>query len=212
MDKIAKIKEWLGAGSINIFGLPMSGKDTVGVKLAEALGGKFLSSGLIIRTAAQEGRDGFSMTEYAKGGLTPSELFYSWILPYFSLEELRPFPLVLSMVGRWSGEERAVMEAAANGGHEMKAVLLLNISEADVRGRFESVLALGDRDKRADDKSERIFTTRLEEFHEKVMPTVESYRQMGLIVPVQADGTREEVFNRAVDKLYDFAIDKSPGV
>ena len=35
--KIAKIKTWLGTGSINIFGLPMSGKDTQGIKLAEAL-------------------------------------------------------------------------------------------------------------------------------------------------------------------------------
>ena len=47
-QKILTIKQWLGTGSINIFGLPMSGKDTVGVKLAEFLGGKFLSSGLTI--------------------------------------------------------------------------------------------------------------------------------------------------------------------
>ena len=48
-EKIETIKEWLGTGSINIFGLPMSGKDTQGIKLAETLGAKFLSSGLIIR-------------------------------------------------------------------------------------------------------------------------------------------------------------------
>ena len=47
--KIELIKAWLGTGSINIFGLPMSGKDTQGLKLAEALDAKFLSSGLIIR-------------------------------------------------------------------------------------------------------------------------------------------------------------------
>ena len=48
-DKIETIKAWLGTGSINIFGLPMSGKDTQGIKLAETLGAKFLSSGMIIR-------------------------------------------------------------------------------------------------------------------------------------------------------------------
>ena len=53
-EKIAKIKEWLGTGSINIFGLPMSGKDTVGIRLAEALGARFLSSGIIIRAMEQE--------------------------------------------------------------------------------------------------------------------------------------------------------------
>ena len=47
--KIAEIKKWLMTGSINIFGYPMSGKDTQGVKLAEAVNGKLLSSGIIIR-------------------------------------------------------------------------------------------------------------------------------------------------------------------
>ena len=52
-EKIQFIKEWLGTGSINIFGLPFSGKDTVGVRLAEDLGGRFLSSGMILRAAAE---------------------------------------------------------------------------------------------------------------------------------------------------------------
>ena len=55
-EKIQKIKEWLGTGSINIFGLPMSGKDTQGIRLAEAIGAKFLSSGMIIRAMEQETR------------------------------------------------------------------------------------------------------------------------------------------------------------
>ena len=41
-DKISKIKDWLGKSSINFFGLPMSGKDTVGERLATDLGAKFL--------------------------------------------------------------------------------------------------------------------------------------------------------------------------
>ena len=48
-EKIEMIKNWLGTGSLNIFGLPMSGKDTVGMRLAEDLQAKFLSSGIIIR-------------------------------------------------------------------------------------------------------------------------------------------------------------------
>ena len=51
-EKIEAIRKWLGTGSINIFGFPMSGKDTQGVKLAEVLGGKLLSSGIIIRANA----------------------------------------------------------------------------------------------------------------------------------------------------------------
>ena len=53
-EKINTIKNWLQTGSINIFGLPMSGKDTQGIRLAEALNAKFLSSGMIIRAAEEE--------------------------------------------------------------------------------------------------------------------------------------------------------------
>ena len=46
IDKLAMIKSWLGTGSLNVFGLPMSGKDTVGERLAKDLDAKFLSSGI----------------------------------------------------------------------------------------------------------------------------------------------------------------------
>ena len=45
MEKnIGIIKKQLGVGSINIFGLPFSGKDTVGKRLADDLGAVLLSS------------------------------------------------------------------------------------------------------------------------------------------------------------------------
>ena len=59
-DKLNTIKSWLGTGSINIFGLPMSGKDTHGLKLAELLGAKLLSSGMIIRAMESETHQNYS--------------------------------------------------------------------------------------------------------------------------------------------------------
>ena len=56
-EKINLIKRWLGTGSINIFGMPFSGKDTVGVRLAQDLNGRFLSSGLIMRAAEENDKD-----------------------------------------------------------------------------------------------------------------------------------------------------------
>ena len=53
MENIERIKSWLGSGSINIFGMPFSGKDTVGTRLADVLDGKFLSSGAILREAQE---------------------------------------------------------------------------------------------------------------------------------------------------------------
>jgi len=200
-EKIEYLKNWLGTGSINIFGLPMSGKDTVGVRLAELLDAKFLSSGMIIRAYEEETRKNYT----GNGDLAPTDLFYDVVLPYFSREDLKPFPLVLSSVGRWSGEENEVMDAAFGAGHGIRIVVLLQISEKDVLERWESSRMLEDRGERIDDKERAVFEHRCDEFRKKTMPVILHYRSMGLLVEVRGDGTRERVFSELIEKLYDFA-------
>ena len=200
-EKISFLKTWLGTGSINIFGLPMSGKDTQGVKLAETLGGKFLSSGIIIRAMEKETKQ--SLTK--NGNLIPTNLFYEWVLPYFERRSLFQYPLVLSSIGRWSGEENQVMSVASGSGHPIKAVVILDISEADVETRFNAAKKLNDRGDRLDDKDLEVFKTRLKEFREKTMPVIEHYNNLGLLIRVVGDKTREEVFEDMINKLYSFA-------
>lgn len=197
-EKIQKIKEWLGTGSINIFGLPMSGKDTQGIRLAEAIGAKFLSSGMIIRAMEQETRKKYSN----KGELIPSNVFYEWVLPYLERKDLFKFPLILSSIGRWMGEENQVMSVAAGAGHEIKAVVILNISEADVTERFEEAKILKDRQDREDDKKIETFMIRIEEFRKKTLPVLKHYKDLGLLVEVNGDQLRDAVFNELVEKLY----------
>lgn len=197
-DKISTIKEWLGTGSINIFGLPMSGKDTQGIKLAELLGAKYLSSGMIIRAKEKEAKKNYSNF----GSLIPSNVFYEWVLPFFERQDLFKYPLVLSSIGRWQGEEDQVMSVAAGAGHEIKAVILLNISEADVEGRWNEAKILNDRGERADDKELEIFKTRLEEFRKKTMPVIQHYNSLGLLIEVNGDQPRNAVTSEIVDKLY----------
>jgi len=205
-EKIVKIKEWLGTGSINVFGLPFSGKDTVGLRLAETIGAKFLSSGLILRAAEAEDKE--LAKELAAGNLAPTDTFRRIIMPYFSREDLRDFPLVLSSVGRWEGEEYDVMDSAANGGHEIKAVILLNISEDEAKKRWEVSRVLGDRGTRSDDREKHILENRIKEFMEKTMPVIETYRKRQLLVPARAMGERDAVFASVIDGLYRFIINK----
>ena len=199
-EKIEKIKSWLGTGSLNIFGLPMSGKDTVGMRLAEDLQAKFLSSGIIIR--AYEAEQNEDMT--GSGKLIPTNTFYDIILPYFSREELRNDSLVLSSVGRWSGEEDKIMEAAKAGGHEIKAVVLLDLTEEEVKNRFEAAKELNDRGERADDANIEVFETRLAEFREKTMPVLNHYDELKMLVKVPASGSRDEVYTNVIDRLVEF--------
>ena len=199
-EKLEKIKSWLGTGSLNIFGLPMSGKDTVGMRLAEDLQAKFLSSGIIIR--AYEAEQNEDMT--GSGKLIPTNTFYDIILPYFSREELRNDSLVLSSVGRWSGEEDKIMEAAKAGGHEIKAVVMLDLAEEEVKNRFEAAKELNDRGERADDANIEVFETRLAEFREKTMPVLNHYGELKMLVKVPAIGSRDEVYANVIDRLVEF--------
>lgn len=207
-QKIAAIKQWLGTGSINIFGLPMSGKDTVGVRLAETLGGKFLSSGLIIRSMEATNRQ--HLTD--GGELIDTNIFYDWVLPYFDKPELKQYPLVLSSIGRWSGEEDTVIAKARTSGHQIKAAVVLNISEADVMGRWERVATVKDRGMRYDDESPAVFQKRLDEFREKTLPVLLHYQELELLIQVKADMEKDAVFMELVDKLYNFMLAKQKEV
>ena len=204
-DKIKAIKSWLGTGSINIFGLPMSGKDTQGIKLAETLSAKFLSSGMIIRAMEEQTKNHY--TDH--GALIPTNVFYEWVLPYFERPDLFNYPLILSSIGRWHGEEDQVMSVAAGAGHEIKAVIILNVSEADVEKRFEAAKTLNDRGDRPDDKDLETFKTRLKEFRKKTAPVLQHYNSLGLLIEVNGDQSREQVFNEIVEKLYQKTL-KSP--
>ncbi len=204
-EKIQKIKDWLGTGSINVFGLPMSGKDTQGIRLAEALNAKFISSGIIIRAMEKESGNNYS----ANGALIPTNLFYEWVLPYLERKDLFDDPLILSSIGRWQGEENQVMSVAEGAGHKIKAVIILDISEVEVKKRFEESKKLNDRGDRGDDKNLEVFETRLREFNEKTAPVIQHYKVLDLLVEVNGDQTRDKVFEEIIEKLYQKALTSS---
>ncbi len=132
----------------------------------------------------------------------PTNLFFEWVLPYFERDDLRDFPLILSSIGRWSGEENQVISVAAGAGHEIKAAILLNISEADVENRFRAAETLNDRGERDDDKNLEIFKNRLQEFRTKTLPVLQHYKALGLLVEVNGDQLRDDVFTEIINKLY----------
>ncbi|MBR0372343.1 nucleoside monophosphate kinase [Candidatus Saccharibacteria bacterium] len=200
-ERIDTIKKWLGYGSINIFGLPMSGKDTQGVKLAETLNAKFLSSGMIIRAMEKETENNYS----GNGNLIPTNLFYEWVLPYLERKDLFETPLILSSIGRWFGEENQVMSVASGAGHDIKAVISLDIPENEAINRFNTAKTLNDRGDRKDDDNLEIMKTRLKEYREKTIPVLRHYGDLGLLIKVNGNQSREDVFNEIVEKLYEKA-------
>ena len=94
------------------------------------------------------------------------------------------------------------MSIAKGAGHEIKAVILLNISESDVEKRFEASKELNDRGDRQDDNDLDTFRVRLQEFREKTLPVIQHYQTLGLLLDVDGNQSREDVFNEIVEKLY----------
>jgi len=196
-QKIARIKAWLGSGSINIFGLPYAGKDTHGRELAELFDGILLGGGDILRNSTIPDRVRAIMNQ---GELIPTPDYISIVLPYLSNEDFKGRPLILSSVGRWAGEEEGVIEAAEQSSHPLKIVIHLSIDEAAVRRRFERAKTAGDRETRNDD-AEELLNKRLEEYRQKTIPVLESYQQKGLLISIDGLPPREEVLNAIIDEL-----------
>ena len=199
MEKqLATIKSWLGSGSVNIFGLPLSGKDTVGKRLATDLEGIYVSSGEILRTAENTGT---TVLDMSQGHWVPQQQFFDIVLPYFSQPELDGKPLVLGGVGRWSGEETQTMTALVGAGHETRAVIFLELSDDEIQARFEAAKDLDDRGSRRDDADFSLVQARAQEFRYKTTPVLDEYERLGLLVRVNAVGPRDEVYTRILGGL-----------
>lgn len=196
-QKIAVIKEWLGTGSINIFGPPFAGKDTHGRELVTLFGGVLLGGGDILRNSVIPQH----VTELISAGkLAPTEDYIRIVLPYLSQDQFADKPLILSSVGRWHGEEPGVLEAAKDANHPIKAVLYLNISEDAIRKRWTQE-AHSSRGERPDDTQEAL-EIRLGEFRDKTLPVIEFYRQMGLLIEVDSSLDKPVTFELIIDGLY----------
>jgi adenylate kinase len=199
------IRNWIGSGSINIFGPPFSGKDTVGNRLAAELQGVLLSSGEILRQAQAE--DEALKKEMNSGALANTDKFRSIVLPYFAKEELNGKPLIMSSIGRWEGEEHDVIEAAKNAGHPIKVALQLEISPEAMEQRRQLALESGDRGGRGDDNSPEVLQKRIDEFNEKTLPVLATYEKLGLLVKVSAEEDRDTVFYKVLEAISDFSIE-----
>lgn len=193
------IQAWLGTGSINIFGPQFAGKDTQGRMLAEAFNGSLIGGGDIIRNRVvpKELKD-----TVATGKLVPSEDYVKTVLPYLTRPEFRDGPLILSAVGRWHGEEESVIKVASKSHHPLKAVIYLRLENDIVWQRWQRHREIGDREIRRDDSREGL-EMRLEEFHEKTLPVIDFYRDMGVLIEIDGSLPPEQAFHEIIRQLFE---------
>ncbi|MDB5176624.1 MAG: putative Adenylate kinase [Candidatus Saccharibacteria bacterium] len=191
------IRQWLGSGSINLFGLPYAGKDTQAELLAKEFDGIRLSGGEIIRNSivpphVKEAQE--------SGALIPTQDYINIVLPYLARNEFSGKPLILSSVGRWHGEEDGVIEALTQSGHNLKAAVFLTIDEEILYQRWSVANSAGGRNARADDERDKI-SLRLAEFREKTLPVIDYYRDLGLLIEIDANKHVIDVCRDIIDAL-----------
>jgi adenylate kinase len=187
---LQQIAHWLDSGSINLFGIQFSGKDTQGRRLVELFNAPpLIGGGDILRNSV--------IPEHIKeimhaGFLPPVDDFVSIVVPYLKRQEFAGKPLILSAVGRLYGEERAIMRAIEEAGHPLRAVILLHLDESLVWKRWELLKQQDDRGNRTDDSAEGL-KNRLDEFRNRTMPVIDFYRSKGLLIEVDGSLPPDEV-------------------
>lgn len=196
--KLLSVKQWLGAGSINIFGVPFAGKDTQSNVLARLLGAEVVGSGDVLRSHPNQK---IIRELMSTGELFPTDFYLEVILPFLSKPEFKGEPLILNSVGRWSGEETVVMQAAEQAGHPIRAAVFIELGDSLVHERFEQSQHKQDRGQRHDDAL-HLIDVRLQEFNQKSLPVIEAYRQAGLLVEVDGNQAPEKVTREIINSLF----------
>lgn len=195
-QKVITIRQWLGSGTVNIFGMLLSGKDTQGQLLAHSLGGNVISGGDILRNSEIPER---ARKAQEAGNLIDTEDYLQIVTPYLSQAKFEGQPLILSAVGRWIGEEQAIIQATKQANHPTKVVAYIHIDQQTAFDR------LGEAKRNRPDDNEQILKKRIEEFENKTLPVIEIYRKMGLLVEVNGMQTRDEVYKSMVNALFEKA-------
>ena len=197
-QKIERIKQWLGTGSINIFGRPFAGKDTQAERIAQLLGGVQLGGGHILRNSSIPDNTKAIMET---GALIPSDAYVDIVLPYLSSDEFSNRPLILSSVGRMDGEQHGVIQATHAAHHPLKAVIYLDIDEDTVHHRWHVLHTINQRGREREDDSLHLLDTRLEWFRMHTLPVIKYYRENGLCIDIDGHHSEDDVTVLIVDML-----------
>ena len=168
-----------------------SGKGTQAKRIAEAYDLAHVASGDMFRAAIAAGTPLGRRVEplLAAGSLVPDELTIEVIRERLAQEDARE-GFVLDGFPRTMAQARALDQLLAEIGRELTVVLALHVSDAV---SFERLLRRAQEEGRVDDTPETI-ARRLAIYHEQTEPLIEYYRAQDRLVPIDGEGTVNEVF------------------
>ena len=174
-------------------GPPGAGKGTQAARLCDANGMSHLSTGDLLRSEVAAGT---ALGQEAEAVMNRGELVSDALVLAIVESQLKG----LSSEG-WllDGFPRTVPQADAleplldELKQPIEAVVLLELDDAVL---IERLLARG-----RDDDNEAVIRNRLEVYREKTSPLISFYRDKGLLVSVEANGSAEEITERIIKVL-----------
>jgi adenylate kinase len=189
--------------NILLLGPQGSGKGTQAKRIAAEYGIPHIATGDMLRAAIASGTAlGLEVKPiYDRGELVQDELIIDLIRE--RLEEpdaaegfvLDGFPRTMRQADELDSMLREI-------GRELTVVFALQVSDEIC---IERLLKRAREEQRTDDTPEAI-RTRLELYHRETAPLIEHYRTLGLLIPIRADGTPNEVFAEIQAALEQVAV------
>jgi adenylate kinase len=200
-----------------LLGPPGSGKGTQGERLQDDLELPYYATGDILRAAVREGTElGKSAKDYMdRGDLVPDEVIVGMIGERIDSSEAAD-GFILDGFPRTAPQAEALAAKMSELGRELTAVLLIDVSDAEVVRRLggrrtcvenghvfhvefnppkqEGVCDVDGSElvTRDDDKPE-VIRHRLEQYHEKTAPLVEHYDSQSLLRKIDGAATPDAV-------------------
>ena len=190
-----------------LLGAPGSGKGTQGPRIAEHCGVPYVSTGELLRGHVRDGTKlGRAAQPYMdRGDLVPDDLVLAMILSLLTDPESSN-GYVLDGFPRTLPQAIAADEATKEAGGAADAVVSLDVPQDELTRRLQQRATESGR---ADDQTEATVRHRMHEYETKTAPLRDYYQRRGILVPIDATTSPDDVSHRIFAALD--ARSKKPG-
>ncbi|MBD3689184.1 adenylate kinase [Nanchangia anserum] len=181
-----------------LIGPPGAGKGTQAGRICDALGIATMSTGQVFRdNIARETELGTLAQQFmSKGEFVPDEVTNPMVASALREE---PFAsgFLLDGYPRTQAQAEYLDTVLAEDGKSLDRVLELQVNEDDLVSRLLHRASIEGRE----DDTEPVIRHRMEVYRSQTLPLIDFYSQRGLLVPVDGNGSVDEVWQRLEDAI-----------
>ena len=183
--------------TILLLGMVGAGKGTQAKLLAEKTGYRTFSSGVYYRELSkQDTAVGRKTADLIDRGILMPEWFHEYVMQDVLFNLSSDEGIILDSVAKKLSEAKVFHRAMEWLGRDY-VVLNFNLSEAIAQERLSKRYG---EEGRQDDRSGSI-PRRFEEYRAHTLPSIEYFRELGKVIDINADQTREAVHAEVLAKL-----------